>query len=124
MDHTNGEYHLCCFPGIWEITITAGQVTSLWLWHWYVDRHAILNLYYRPSIPTTMSSATEVEEVVIDQPIPIPQYPKPPKKLKPARKQVKAGDVVKTETVQTGKEYSELSKYLPLCGDNKAYCFE
>jgi len=57
-----------------------------------------------------MSSATEVEEVVIDQPIPIPQYPKPPKKLKPARKQVKAGDVVKTETVQTGKEYSELSR--------------
>ncbi|KAG6820090.1 hypothetical protein H0H93_005519 [Arthromyces matolae] len=28
------------------------------------------------------------------------------KKLKPARKQVKAGDVVKTETVQTGKEYN------------------
>jgi hypothetical protein len=28
------------------------------------------------------------------------------KKLKPARKQVKAGDVVKTEAVQTGKEYS------------------
>jgi len=56
-----------------------------------------------------MSPATEVEEVIVDQPIPIPQYPKPPKKLKPARKQVKAGDVVKTETVQTGKEYSELS---------------
>lgn len=28
------------------------------------------------------------------------------KKLKPARKQVKPGDVVKTEAVQTGKEYS------------------
>ena len=28
------------------------------------------------------------------------------KRLKPARKQVKPGDVVKTETVQTGKEYS------------------
>ena len=28
------------------------------------------------------------------------------KKLKPARKQVKAGEVVKTETPQTGKEYS------------------
>ena len=39
-------------------------------------------------------------------PPPIPQAPRPPKKLKPARKQVKAGDVVKTETVQTGKEYS------------------
>jgi hypothetical protein len=36
------------------------------------------------------------------------QAPKPPKKLRPARKQVKAGDVVKTETVQTGKEYSML----------------
>jgi hypothetical protein len=32
--------------------------------------------------------------------------PKKAKKLKPARKQVKAGDVVKTETPQTGKEYS------------------
>ncbi|KAF9001563.1 hypothetical protein BDQ17DRAFT_1490892 [Cyathus striatus] len=32
--------------------------------------------------------------------------PKPIKKLKPARKQVKPGDVVKTETVQTGKEYN------------------
>lgn len=31
---------------------------------------------------------------------------KPPKKLKPARKQVKPGDVEKKETVQTGKEYS------------------
>ena len=28
------------------------------------------------------------------------------KKLKPARKQVKPGDVVKSETPQTGKEYS------------------
>jgi hypothetical protein len=71
-----------------------------------------------------MSSATEVEEVVIDQPIPIPQYPKPPKKLKPARKQVKAGDVVKTETVQTGKEYSEFILCLHLCRDDKAYRFE
>jgi plastocyanin len=34
--------------------------------------------------------------------------PKKAKKLKPARKQVKAGDVVKTETPQTGKEYSML----------------
>ncbi|KAF8147492.1 hypothetical protein B0H34DRAFT_785824 [Crassisporium funariophilum] len=48
-------------------------------------------------------SATETEVV---QPIPIPQAPKPPKKLKPARKQVKAGDVVKEEAVQTGKEYN------------------
>ena len=39
-------------------------------------------------------------------PPPIPQAPKPPKKLKPARKQVKPGDVEKTEAVQTGKEYS------------------
>lgn len=29
------------------------------------------------------------------------------KKLRPARKQVKPGDVEKKETVQTGKEYSE-----------------
>ncbi|KAF8134903.1 hypothetical protein EV363DRAFT_1212787 [Boletus edulis] len=32
--------------------------------------------------------------------------PKPVKKLKPARKQVKAGDVDKQETIQTGKEYN------------------
>ena len=31
---------------------------------------------------------------------------KPPKKLKPARKQVKPGEVEKKETPQTGKEYS------------------
>jgi hypothetical protein len=35
--------------------------------------------------------------------------PKKQKKLKPARKQVKPGDVVKTEAPQTGKEYSKLS---------------
>ena len=38
--------------------------------------------------------------------------PKPTKKLKPARKQVKAGDVEKTETVQTGKEYSQSFEWL------------
>ena len=38
------------------------------------------------------------------------QAPRPLKKLRPARKQVKPGDVVKTETVQTGKEYSTCCK--------------
>ena len=51
----------------------------------------------------TMSTTVDVQQL---DPIPIPQAPRPPKKLKPARKQVKAGDVVKTEAVQTGKEYS------------------
>ncbi|KIL58202.1 hypothetical protein M378DRAFT_170848 [Amanita muscaria Koide BX008] len=37
---------------------------------------------------------------------PILQYPQPPKNLKPARKQVIPGQVNKTETVQTGKEYN------------------
>jgi len=50
-------------------------------------------------------STTTVDVQQLD-PIPIQQGPKPPKKLKPARKQVKAGDVVKTEAVQTGKEYN------------------
>ena len=49
--------------------------------------------------------STTVEVQIVD-PVPIPQAPKPPKRLKPARKQVKPGDVVKTEAVQTGKEYS------------------
>jgi len=44
------------------------------------------------------SNATETETVVA--------VSKPGKKLKPARKQVKAGDVEKKETPQTGKEYS------------------
>ena len=63
-----------------------------------------------PDIPTTMSSTTvtETEIEVPPLPPPIPQAPRPPKKMKPARKQVKPGDVVKTETVQTGKEYSTL----------------
>lgn len=52
------------------------------------------------SLITTMSSnGTETQVVVA-------AVPKAAKKLKPARKQVKPGDVVKTETVQTGKEYS------------------
>lgn len=40
-----------------------------------------------------------------------PVKPKPTKKLKPARKQVKAGDVEKKEAVQTGKEYSQSCQY-------------
>lgn len=35
------------------------------------------------------------------------EKPKPIKKLKPARKQVKAGEVERKETPQTGKEYSK-----------------
>lgn len=53
-----------------------------------------------------MSANKDEQDIVIEDPIPIPQAPRPPKKLKPARKQVKPGDVNKTETVQTGKEYS------------------
>ncbi|CAK5268241.1 unnamed protein product [Mycena citricolor] len=45
-----------------------------------------------------MSETTETQLVVPAQ--------KKQKKLKPARKQVKAGDVVKTEAPQTGKEYN------------------
>jgi len=37
----------------------------------------------------------------------IVEKPKPVKKLKPARKQVKAGEVERKETPQTGKEYSK-----------------
>jgi len=38
--------------------------------------------------------------------------PKPVKKLKPARKQVKAGDVERKETPQTGKEYSKFNVFV------------
>ena len=38
--------------------------------------------------------------------------PKPPKKLKPARKQVAPGQVEKKEPEQTGKEYSKHSSFL------------
>jgi hypothetical protein len=41
-------------------------------------------------------------------PTPLPVAAAKPKKLKPARKQVKPGDVEKKETPQTGKEYSTL----------------
>lgn len=54
-----------------------------------------------------MSNIDDEAEIETPVYVPILQYPQPPKKLKPARKQVKAGDVNKTETVQTGKEYSE-----------------
>ena len=43
-----------------------------------------------------MSSATETQVAA----------PKKQKKLKPARKQVKPGEVEKKEAPQTGKEYS------------------
>jgi truncated hemoglobin YjbI len=49
---------------------------------------------------TTMSS-NEVETTIVTK------ANKPAKKMKPARKQVKPGDVEKKETPQTGKEYSE-----------------
>lgn len=43
-----------------------------------------------------------------------PAQSRPTKKLKPARKQVKPGDVEKKETVQTGKEYSQSFEYTAL----------
>lgn len=48
-----------------------------------------------------MNTGTETETQVA----PVAPRPKQ-KKLKPARKQVKPGDVEKKETPQTGKEYS------------------
>ncbi|KAJ7145088.1 hypothetical protein C8R43DRAFT_926943 [Mycena crocata] len=45
------------------------------------------------------TTETEVQAVAV-------AVPKKQKKLKPARKQVKPGDVVKTEAPQTGKEYN------------------
>ena len=45
-----------------------------------------------------MSSTTQAETQVVAT--------KKPKKLKPARKQVKPGEVEKKEAPQTGKEYS------------------
>jgi len=56
-----------------------------------------------------MSSNETLTQVAPDEQQPeirAKQAPRPLKKLRPARKQVKPGDVVKTETVQTGKEYS------------------
>ena len=52
------------------------------------------------AIASTMSVSTE--KLVVNKLTTI----KPPKKLKPARKQVKPGEVEKKETPQTGKEYS------------------
>ena len=50
-------------------------------------------------------SATEAETQVVTA-------PKKVKKLKPARKQVKPGDVEKKEAPQTGKEYSAYLQYI------------
>lgn len=65
--------------------------------------HVILNpqpLHLHFADSTTTMSTDEPTQAVA------PAKSKPVKKLKPARKQVKAGDVEKKETVQTGKEYS------------------
>lgn len=53
-----------------------------------------------------MDTEETTEEQQAVQQIAATQAPRPLKKLKPARKQVKPGDVEKKETVQTGKEYS------------------
>jgi hypothetical protein len=53
---------------------------------------------------TPIQSATMSSNGTETQVVPVV---KKPKKLKPARKQVKPGDVEKKEAVQTGKEYSE-----------------
>lgn len=55
-----------------------------------------------------MSSNTEVVSIHPEADLPAPVVAKTPKakKLKPARKQVKPGEVEKSEAPQTGKEYS------------------
>ena len=65
-----------------------------------------LNAFSIP-ITNTMSSST-VETSVASSALTVKPLTtiKPPKKLKPARKQVKPGEVEKKEAVQTGKEYS------------------
>lgn len=56
---------------------------------------------------TAMSTnETETEVAIVETQVIAARGPKL-KKLKPARKQVKAGDVEKKETPQTGKEYSK-----------------
>jgi hypothetical protein len=55
---------------------------------------------------SNIETSTEIVPAEQQPQILAKQAPRPPKKPKPARKQVKPGDVVKTETVQTGKEYS------------------
>jgi hypothetical protein len=45
------------------------------------------------------------------EPGPPPVTQPKPKKLKPARKQVKPGDVEKKETPQTGKDYSTFTGF-------------
>ena len=57
-------------------------------------------------LSTTMTSDEIVPQLDV---APVPKISK--KKLKPARKQVKPGDVVKSETPQTGKEYSAFTAY-------------
>ncbi|KII89734.1 hypothetical protein PLICRDRAFT_123879 [Plicaturopsis crispa FD-325 SS-3] len=53
-----------------------------------------------------MSSNETETAVAIPEQAAVAAVPKPAKKLKPARKQVKPGDVEKKETPQTGKEYN------------------
>ncbi|XP_006459554.1 hypothetical protein AGABI2DRAFT_177459 [Agaricus bisporus var. bisporus H97] len=56
---------------------------------------------------STTETSTEIVPAQQEQlEIRAKQAPRPPKNLRPARKQVKPGDIVKTETVQTGKEYN------------------
>jgi hypothetical protein len=52
-----------------------------------------------------MSAHSTMEEVVVESTTIVEANPA--KKLKPARKQVKPGQIEKKESPQTGKEYSE-----------------
>jgi hypothetical protein len=74
------------------------------------------NTFY--STLTAMSANTS--ETAVVQPT---QKVAKAKKLKPARKQVNPGDVVKTETPQTGKEYSKPSLYLSLSSSPRSTTF-
>lgn len=68
-------------------------------------RHTLSHITTYFHLTVMSSNATETQTAVAP-------VPKPAKKLKPARKQVKPGDVEKVETPQTGKEYSTPARSL------------
>ena len=59
-----------------------------------------------PSHTTTMSTSAVTETQLVTSGTTVIAGPPKIRKLKPARKQVKAGEVEKKEAPQTGKEYS------------------
>lgn len=89
----------------WLVGMMEGKVQPGRSAQFYLPKRQSITLNPNTTKQTTLSLplATSMEPVVTETQV---APPKKQKKLKPARKQVKPGEVEKKEAPQSGKEYS------------------